>query len=116
MRGLHRGGAPASTGVGAAAFAVGMAAGAFGYPRARDATTHSFRADRRRQRAPPWAASSGAPQSRRASGRVRLLGARGAGALARRPHDALVTDLYMGEMDGMALLQRVRAQWPDLPW
>ncbi len=36
-------------------------------------------------------------------------------ALARRPHDALVTDLYMGEMDGMALLQRVRAQWPDLP-
>ncbi len=36
-------------------------------------------------------------------------------ALARRPHDALVTDLYMGEMDGMTLLQRVRAQWPDLP-
>jgi two-component system response regulator AtoC len=36
-------------------------------------------------------------------------------ALARRPHDAVVSDLYMGEMDGLGLLQRVRAQWPDLP-
>jgi two-component system response regulator AtoC len=35
--------------------------------------------------------------------------------LARRPHDAVVVDLYMEEMDGLDLLQRVRAQWSELP-
>jgi len=35
--------------------------------------------------------------------------------LEERPIDVMVTDLQMPEMDGMALLDRVEAQWPAVP-
>ena len=34
---------------------------------------------------------------------------------AEQPPDVVVTDLKMPRMDGMALMERLRAQWPGLP-
>lgn len=37
------------------------------------------------------------------------------GVLARQPVDLLITDVRMEGMDGLALLEKVRAEFPDLP-
>ena len=34
---------------------------------------------------------------------------------AEQPPDVVVTDLKMPRMDGMALMERLRTQWPGLP-
>jgi DNA-binding NtrC family response regulator len=40
-------------------------------------------------------------------------GAAGLAALERQPFDVVLTDLRMEGIDGMAVLERVRARWPD---
>jgi two-component system response regulator PilR (NtrC family) len=40
-------------------------------------------------------------------------GREGVAAMEREPADLVVTDLYMGDMDGMSVLRTVKEHWPD---
>lgn len=42
-------------------------------------------------------------------------GAQALASLARNPFEVVITDLRMPKMDGMQLLARISASWPDLP-